>query len=100
MGHIEPATVHIVSRQLIELGARGDFDLTKCFDLIGGAILHAVLNYQNFPQDIVDTLLAFQQQVKLRFQLAQGYGEEWNSSTCIFQGCSLSMLMIHILLRP
>ena len=29
MGHIEPATVHIDSRQLIELGARGDFDLTK-----------------------------------------------------------------------
>ena len=29
MGHVHPATVHIDSRQLIEFGARGDFDLTK-----------------------------------------------------------------------
>ncbi|MDP7068883.1 MAG: reverse transcriptase domain-containing protein, partial [Candidatus Peribacteraceae bacterium] len=78
----------------------GAADIWRCFDQISRTLLYYLLIMGGFPTRILDAYMKFHSDLSVRNLLAGGYGQPYNKTCSIPQGCPWSMLFIAFLLRP
>ena len=73
------------------------FDLVKCFDRVPRTLLRELSRLMGIDPGIARFLAAFQDNLRLRFKLAGGFGSSWQAVTGNPQGDPISMLMLNVL---
>ena len=67
-------------------------DVINSFDTVDRSILDCALGRLGLPDWVRKVYFSFHSQVRLRFQLAAGLGEQWCRDGGILQGCPLSTI--------
>eukprot|EP01063_Lacrimia_lanifica_P009520 TRINITY_DN164_c3_g1_i2.p1 TRINITY_DN164_c3_g1~~TRINITY_DN164_c3_g1_i2.p1 ORF type:complete len:1828 (+),score=137.10 TRINITY_DN164_c3_g1_i2:784-6267(+) len=74
------------------------FDFAKCFDSVPVEVVFALAEELGMPETVRRPLMGVYDQLRRRYRVPGGVGEEFRASAGIVQGDALSVLLINLLL--
>jgi hypothetical protein len=74
------------------------FDYQKCFDNVAWSIERGILRDLGLPMPILNSMMAFNENINRRFKLGSSVGPKFGNTNSICQGCPLAILRINSLI--
>ena len=74
------------------------FDYQKCFDNVAWSIERGILRDLGLPMPILNSMMAFSENMNRRFKLGSSVGPKFGNTNSICQGCPLAILRINSLI--
>ena len=78
----------------------GSIDVYKCFDQLNRKLIYRLAKEAGMPKQILETYFQCIDSLDVRFQIGKTLGEAHRDVASIPQGCSFSMNMVALLMRP